>query len=472
MRAILKKCMQLMFVSSLLLSVGQAADLMDIYHEAAENDPEFKMAYSAFLSKSEELPQAWSLLLPQLTVNALAGRNRQIVDTSLFRVEQIYNGNAWNINASQAIFNYQAWAQVKSAQASVKAALATFNDAAQKLMLRTATAYFNVLLARDTLTNAEAKKRANSKQLNQATQRYKVGLDPITAVYEAQAAYDQSISQVISANSNLSNQHEFLSQLTNHLYNHLAPLRNNKIPLVKPEPNNADEWVSTGLKQNYNLYVAKYNVEVARENIKAQSAGNWPVFKIQGSTADTHYDSNPSESTVTPKSTVAKDVSAFANNVFVPREQQLSSVNITMNFPIFQGGLVASQTRQAEYNFQTASQQLEKVYRGIVVSSHVAFSTIMDGISKVNADRQTVLSQQKSLDSVSAQYDVGTRTMTDVVNAQRNLFDAEQQLATDQYDLINAILNLKYLSGTLSVEDLEEINTWLETTRVNRPVPR
>jgi len=159
------------------------------------------------------------------------------------------------------------------------------------------------------------------------------------------------------------------------------------------------------------------------------------------------------------------------NNIFIPQEQRVSAVSLNMNMPLFQGGLVASQTRQAEYDFQTSSQQMERVYRDVVVNANIYFNTINDGIAKVKADRQTIVSQQNSLDSVRAQFAVGTRTMTDVVLAQKYLFDAQRQHASDQYDLINAILSLKYYAGTLNVNDLEEINSWLETTRVAELAP-
>ena len=137
-----------------------------------------------------------------------------------------------------------------------------------------------------------------------------------------------------------------------------------------------------------------------------------------------------------------------------------------MNFPVFQGGLVEAQTRQAQYDFQTSSEKLEQSYREVIVNSQIAFNTIMEGLGKVKADRQTIISQQNSLESTDAQFQVGTRTMVDVVNAQQKLFEAQEQLASDQYDLINAILNLKYLAGSLNVNDLEEINSWLATTRI------
>ena len=434
-----------------------AVDLMDIYHQALDNDPSFKEAYSTFLSRSEGLPQAWSQLLPQLSAGALLGRNQQLVDAGTFVIQQTYNNNQWKVNASQAIFNYQAWEQVKQARAAVKAAMAEFNDAAQQMMLRTTRAYLQLLLAKDTLNFAQAKKRANKRQLEQAQERFNVGLDAITAVYEARAAYDQSTAEVIADNNKLRNANQDLSRITNHTYERVSPLRNNNIPLITPEPTIVDEWITTGLKQNYSLYSAKYRLQAARENIKAIGSSNWPVFSIQGNVVDTHNYSNTQDGSGT---------TAFANNLFIPQEQRTATVSLNANLPLFQGGLVASKTRQAKYDFQSSGQQLEKVYRNVVVSTNIFFNTIMDGIEKVKADRQTVMSQQNSVDSVNAQYTVGTRTMTDVVLAQQHLFEAQQQLASDQYILIDSILNLKYFAGTLNVADLEEINAWLDTTRV------
>ncbi len=440
-----------------------AVDLMDVYYQALDSDPQFKQAYSQFLAQNEALPQAWAHLLPQLTLSALAGRYGQRVDTGIFKVAASYNGTTLQAVATQNIFNYQAWSQVQLAKASVRAALATFNNEAQQLMLRTTSAYLTLLLAQDTLHFAQAKKAANLKQLEQAQARFKVGLDAITAVYEAQAAYDQSTADVIASNNKVLNEAQNLSKITNHLYDHIATLRRHEIPLIAPEPNRIDDWVSTGLKQNFNLFVAKYNLESARENIKVQTAGNWPVFSIKGGSIDTRYNDVPAQSNITGN---------FASQLFIPRERLINTIELGMNFPIFQGGLVASQTRQAKYQFQASSEQLEKTYRDVIANSHIAFNTVNDGISKVKADRQTILSQQSSLDSVYAQYKVGTRTMTDVVNAQRNLFEAQEQLASDQYAFINAILNLKYLAGTLNVDDLAQINAWLATTRRDGIAPR
>ncbi len=457
------RCALFSLLTAVLTPQSYATDLMDIYRQSLENDPTFKAAYSTYKANCEVVPQAWAALLPQLTVAALGGLNEQLLHSSSIDIRPRYNTNQWKVSATQAVFNYQAWSQVQQAKAAVKSSLAIFNDAAQNLILRTSGAYLDLLYARDTLNFADAKQRANKRQLEEAQQRFNVGLDVITSVYEAQAAHDQSMAQVISAKNNLLNLGENLSKITNHTYEQISMLRDSRIPLIKPEPDNVEDWVSTGLKQNYSLFAAKYNLQAARDNIKVQSTGDWPSFAIQGATTTTHNDMG-NDGFVEPGKPA---VSRFAAHILVPAKQVLSGVALTMNFPVFQGGLVMSKTRQAQFNFQTSSEQLEKVYRDVVVNSRIAFNTIIDGLSKVAADRQTVASQKNSQESVEAQYGVGTRTMTDVVNAQQKLFDVQRQLAADQYDLIKALLNLKYLAGSLNVGDLEEINSWLATTRVD-----
>jgi outer membrane protein len=451
-------------VVALLFSInqtGHTADLMDIYKQALENDPAFKQAYSTYMSNKEAVPQALSALLPQVGITGAYGRNVNISRGSssnpainaFVNTNQRYDYTNYTVNASQAIFNYQAWKSVQTAKASVKAAYASFNAAAQDLILRVSQAYFNVLLAKDTLQFSKSKKRANKRQLDQAQQRFKVGLDAITSVYEAQAAYDQSVAEVIADKNNLINQFENLRRLTSHTYDELAPLRGGRIPLIRPEPANVEDWVDTALKQNYNLLSARYSRLSAKENIAAQAAGNWPTLAVVGSTNATHNNLNASTPQLSSK---------VVNN----------NVSLSLNFPVFQGGLVVSETRQAKYDFQTASEQEHQTYLDTIVNSRIAYNTIIDLISKVKADRQTIVSQQNSLNSTEAQFKVGTRTMVDVVNAQRRLFEAQTQLANDQYAYINAVVNLKFLAGSLNVVDLHEINAWLATDRINAFPPK
>lgn len=429
-----------------------AVDLMDIYEQAVENDPDFKNAFDVFQSNKENIAIARSVLYPQLSVTAGAGRNLQHIETQsqqgFLMTEGTFSSYQWTAQLTQALLNVQAWMSLKQAKAGVKAAHATFNDAAQQLMLRTSQAYFDVLLASDTLKFAEAKKRANKRQLDQAQQRFKVGLDAITSVYEAKAAYDQSVAEVIQAKNNRTNQRENLRKLTNHVYKKLSPLRNSRIPLIRPEPDNIDDWVASGLRQNFLLLAAKFNFQASRDNIRVQNSGHFPTINIQSNATDT------------------RNLTGSNGGFFAPQRNISANLSVAVSLPVFQGGLVEANVRQAKYDYKAAGEQLEKTHRDVIVNSRIAFNTIIDGISKVKADRETVVSQRQSLESTEAQFQVGTRTMVDVVNAQQRLFNAQRELATNQYGLINAMLNLKYLAGSLNVNDLELVNSWLNTKRI------
>ena len=423
-------------------------DLIDVYQQALANDAVFKKAYSDYMATKENLPQALSSLLPNISLQGNIGyynvQNASGIIVTIGSSSFNYRQRSYTLSVTQPILNWPLWKSLSQASYVVKQALAAYDDAAQDLIIRTSTSYFSVLQAEDNLKFTKSQLRANGRSLDQAKQRFKVGLDAITSVYEAQAAYDSSRSLVIAAQNNLTNQYESLRLLTNHTYSNLAPLKRTHVPLVRPEPQNIDKWTQTAIQQNFSLKSAQFAVLAAKEKIEVENSGHLPTLSFNASYNKT--DNN-------------------ASNSFVNVNRQTGIAQFDLKFPIYQGGLVVSKTRQAAYNHQSAQETFESSYRSMIVNTRVAYNTIIDGISRIQADRQAVKSAQNSLDSTDAQFKVGTRTMVDVVTSQKNLFQAQTQLASDQYSYIVASLNLKYLAGTLSVSDLQEINHWLRTNR-------
>jgi outer membrane protein len=448
----MKNFLALVFTLFLHTSASAAPDLIDVYQQALESDPIYKQAYSTYMAAREASPQAMSQLLPQ--VNGTGYWNKIDYNSTnpnpLFSTGQYYRQWNYALTITQPVFNVALWKREQQASQQVRQAQAIFFSAAQDLMLRVATAYFAVLEAKDNVRNAKSKERANKRQMDQASQRFKVGLDAITSVYEAEAAYDLSKAQVITDENNLSNQYENLKKLTNRTYKKLDPLRDQHLPLIKPHPINVDDWVSTALKQNYLLNAAIFAKQAANTNIKIKNAGNLPTISVQGTITDTNSD---------------------AAAAIVGSDIKQNTIGLNINFPFYQGGLVVSQTRQAVYDFQTAQEKFEQVYRDTLVNTRINYNNIIDGISTVRADRQAVKSGENSVESTEAQFKVGTRTMVDVVTTQTNLFQAQTKLAVDQYRYILSLLRLKFLAGTLSGEDLMQINAWLATNRPYTPGP-
>lgn len=451
---------------SLMLVTHQAiaTDLLEVYYEALENDPTFKRAYSVFMAESTAIPQAMSALLPQLTADALSARTyTEVMAGPLLDVNRTYNQNRLNLYATQTLFNMKSWSLLEQARANVRASLANFNDSAQSLILRASQAYFNVLLAQDNLNTVKVQRQAYKRQLQQSQDRFNVGLDPITTVYQAKAAYDQAYSSLITAQNNLQDAQQNLAKLTNHTYAAVAALKNKTIPLIYPEPMQPESWVNTSLKQNYKLYAAKYYLESARQNIKVQFSGHLPYFTLFGNFNQVKNFVSPAN----PISTGTGPVNSLFNDIFIPQMTRNANTGVSMNLPLFQGGLVVAKTQEAEFRFQDYSNQLEYIRREVITNTQITFNAISNGIEKVKADRQSLASQKCSLESIETQYQAGTKTITDVLFAQQQYFQSQLQYTNDQYSLITQLLQLKYLAGTLNVKDIEEINSWLDTKQCN-----
>lgn len=427
-----------------IASTGYAAtpDLLAVYMAALSNDPTFQAAHGTYFANKELVPQARSVLLPQVVVGNSTGRYSNTGDTNDISVtgDETYNLNTFTLSATQQVFNYQYWMQFKQAKDTVKSAEASYNAAAQNLIIRVAQAYLGVLQAKDNLRFTRAQKRALERQMNEAKQRYNVGLDTMTSVYQAQAQYDLMAAQEIANKNTLFIQFENLRTLTNKGYHEIAPLRKETVPLVKPTPTDPQVWVDKALSQNYTLLSSKYNMEATRKNIKAQEAGHYPTANIGLDYSNT--DTNAAQSAILAG--------------------QNTGVALNLSLPLYQGGLISSRTRQAEYQFETAAAQFQSVYLTTLVNTKTAYNTLLVNINKIKADRQSVASSENSVKSTTAQYQVGTLTMVDVLTAQQQLYSAQTQQATDQYAYMNAILQLKLSAGTLSVADLETLNSWLD----------
>jgi outer membrane protein len=432
---------------------AQAADLVEVFQQAYVNDPSFQNALATFQANQENIPIARSSLLPQITSTANSLYNHAVSKMPASPLAQTisnltgvpfqqvynYNSNQYQLNVSQTVFNYEQWVTLIQAKDGVKAANATFNAAYQGLMATVAQAYFNVLDAEDNLRFIEAQKAAIYRQLDQVEQQFKVGLVAITGVYQAQAAYDNVVAQEIEAQNRIVNRREDLRAITGRYYDHLAALSSD-VPLVSPEPSNVEQWVDMSVQQNWALVAARYSAKAARDQINIERAGHLPVLDAVATTGETRSGNSPF--------TGQQDI--YAN-----------SIGLELTLPIYQGGLVTAQTKQATYEWQAAVDNQELAYRTAVNDTRQEFNNVIAGISKIKADKQAIISNKASLESTFEAYKVGTQTMLDVLQSQQTLYNTLHVFASDQYAYIDALVALKEAAGTLNVNDLQIINAWL-----------
>jgi len=446
-----------------LIGPVAAADLTEIYHRALRNDPQLREAEANHLASLEARPQALSALLPQL--NATGDYTHDDLDqTSLtflgvqglvpLPITTKSDNKQWGIELRQTVFRWDQISTLRQADAQLAQAEVDYRAAQQDVITRTATAYFNVLAARDTLDAADASREAIAHQLEQAEKRFEVGLIAITDVEEAKAAADQATATVIAAKRTLATTREQLRELTGDDFDELAR-PGDDMPLVSPSPASEDQWVKAALDQNLALSSARIGADIAHENISVQRAGHLPTLDLvakrtgQNASATTTY--------TDPASGVPASVPAD----FQTHDTQIA---LQLTVPIFAGGGPSSKVREAVYRHRAAREKLERTARATERETRDSYLGVISEISRVQALKQGLESSRTALAATEAGYEVGTRTAVDVLLARQRLFDAQTNYARARYDYVLNVLSLEKASGTLDESRVTRVNAWLDQT--------
>ena len=424
--------------ASLIAANIFAADLMDVYEQARLNDPTFKSKKFEWLAVKQDIAINRASLLPQLSAQGSLSRTRTELDSSALGVidTSYKNDTAYGLTLSQSVFNFGNWAKVWGAEARSKSAHATFLAAEQDLLLRTAQSYFSVLLSKSILKSAKANKSATKRIFVQAKHKHDVGIIPITDLEESRTKYDLAVADEIKFKNELDNNIEKLSEITKARFANLAQPKNG-LPLHSPNPSDINKWSKFAEQQNFSLLATRYNTIAAREDIKVQNAGHLPTIDLQAS----HN---------------------YGFNDRTKLRQKTTTATAGITIPLFQGGGVYASAKKYDYLYQRASAEQEKTHRKVVSETRQSYHGVLSSISKVKADKQAIKSARSSLRANRASYSVGTQTMSDVLTAQKVLFDAQRTFAEDEYNYIIQFLKLKELAGILDVKDIQQINSWLK----------
>jgi outer membrane protein len=418
-----------------------ADDLRTVFELAIANDPVYREAEAAYRATLEARPQARALLLPDVRLSANTRTNDQ--DISLeggFGVggEIDFNSHGYSLDITQPVVRADRFLRYQQADSRIAQAAAELELARQDLILRLSQRYFDVLAAIDNLEFARAEKRSLSRQLEQAKQRFDVGLTAITDVQEAQAGYDRAVAEEITAENALDNAREALREITGEYHAEVEPL-GSTMPLVSPTPNDIEQWTATALDENLQIVAAEHALETASQEIKVQQAGHLPSLDL-----------------------VASRGYEASGGRFGGTQLHATSIGLELNVPLFQGGLVNSLTREARERHTQALERLTQAKRSTQRQTREAFLGVLSGISRVQALQQAVVSSETALEATNAGFEVGTRTAVDVVAAERALSDARRNYARARYEYILNSLELKQAAGILMPADLQEINNWLE----------
>ncbi|MEW8321377.1 MAG: TolC family outer membrane protein [Candidatus Thiodiazotropha taylori] len=425
----------------LWMPLSQADDLMSVYRLALENDPQLQAAKEQLNSARESKSLARSQLLPTIGLGATYDAVRSDVKTlqgASVDDTSTYRESGLGLNLTQPIYRRDRLVQLEQSDSTIAQAEADFASAEIDLMVRSTTAYFDILSAEDDLRVANAEREATGRQLEQAQQRFDVGLIAITDVHEAKAAYDAARASEIAAENSLDNAWEALFEIIGpKAKSDLAKLGDGLL-LNPPVPNSLTDWSDTAQQQNYSIIAARSNLKVLEQEIDVSKSGHYPTLDLVGG-----YSINRSDSDRATEADTAK-------------------IGLSLEVPIYTGGAVSASTRQSQANYRAAQQSLDQTRRGVNRQVRDAFRGVLSTISQVEALKAATVSAQSALESTQAGYEVGTRTIVDVLNVQRNLFSSQRDYLNSRYGYILNGLALKSAAGTLSESDLETVNGWLE----------
>ncbi|MEW9798425.1 outer membrane channel protein TolC [Alteromonas sp. CYL-A6] len=442
---------------SLIIGIGVSSsviadDLSQVYQQALANDPLVNQAKAQRDAAYEGISVSRANLLPQISATVgysestferqqTLGNSQQI---DIIQFEADNTSIDYGISLDMSLFDYANWIGLDRAEKVAEQSDAQYAASMQDLIVRTVTAYFDVLRARDSVEFVRAEKRAIERQLEQTRQRFEVGLTAITDVHEAQANFDNTVAQEIQAENQLESALEALRVITGKYHDKLYGLDTESFSATQPTPVNVDDWLTMAEDKNLSLLVDRLAMDIAKEDIEAARSGHYPTLTLSAS-------KNRSKSETT--SPLFENKTPFLDD---------QSIGVRLNVPIFQGLRVSSQTDQAKYQYIAASQVAEQTYRQTVQSVRSSYNNVKASISSIRALEQAVVSAQSALKATEAGFDVGTRTIVDVLDSTRNLFDARRNLAGARYDFIQAVITLKQAAGTLTKDDVEMVNRGLK----------
>ena len=417
-----------------------AEDLAQVYLLSKDSDPKYRAGRFEFEAIGYAEPQAMAALLPTISLEASQTDTRQRIVNSANAVFATglskYPTRNLTLTLTQPIFKLSAWRGYEQAKTKVKQAAANFGALEQDLMLRAATAYLNVLAARDALGFAEAERDAIKRQLDLVQQRFSSGLVARVGLHEARARYELKEADVVAAKNELDDKFQALREMTGKLVVSLKPLRE-EFPLEQPDPPDINKWIESGLQQNLMLLARRHAVEVAQQEIGRQRAGHGPVFDL-----------------VATQNGKVTGGSLFGGGSNV----ETTDVMVRLTIPVYSGGATEALSEEAVRRYQGALEDLERDVRQLERLTRAAYQGVTGGSVRIRALAQGVVSSLNARELKLEGYKSGLETIIQVLDAERDLYAAKRDSAKARYDYLLNRLRLKQAVGTLSEEDLSEIS--------------
>ena len=429
----------------LVVSAGvQAAEgFYGAYQSALRNDSDFASATAANDATREEGPKARAGLLPSVSISGVGTHNqteqRGLTFLGMRTTDYSYRSSSYGISLKQPLYRPYNWAGYLQGQARVDYGEATLAAARQDLLLRMSGAYLDALLAADTVELIRSQKAALTEQLALAKAQFLKGEGTKTDINDAQARYDLTLAQEIEAQGTLENNKRALEKITGEPADLLKRLADGSPPPQAPDPVNVQQWIDWAIAGNPSVQAQRFASDVASQDVAKAGADHKPTVDLVAS----RYKSDSE------------------NNVSINNRYDTTAVGVQVSIPLFSGGYVNANVRQAEARLRQAQQDLESALRKTTLETRQNFNSILTGVAQIRAYEQAVASNEAALDSTRKSVKAGIRSNVDILNAQQQLFSSRRDLARSRYMYIINWLKLKASVGTLGEEDMKTVGNWL-----------
>jgi len=404
--------------------------LFQAYQLAEQHDAIIAAARAQRDAGREKLPQGRALLLPSLSLDSSYYENRSQTTST-----DQYNSSGYGISLSQPLYRRENLAAYRQSKLQVDIALDGYTLAVQNLLLRTSSAYFDVLIARESQAAAQAKVRATQRSLDQAKRRYEVGKAIVTEIDEARARYDLARAEQISADNTLNIKRETLYKIIGPVSRPLAPVRQD-LPRLRLDPDSLSAWEALARRHSLAIRIARNNLQLAIAEIDRVQAGHYPTLDLVAgyhNSASDGLNSGDYDTTST-------------------------QVGLQFQLPLYAGGATDSRVREARANKEKSVQALRDAQEQGLLETRQAYMSVTSGLLRAQALEQALRSSESSLKATQKGFQVGKRTLLDVLNAQQQLFETQRDLASAKYGYLNSIMQLKVAAGVVTVADLQAID--------------
>ncbi len=415
-------------------------DLQAAYQAAQSYDAGFVAARASLEASKEKVVQARSANLPTLNLSSAGNVNRQdIYRTNI--ADRTYYSGSMILSSSYPVWRPATGDAISQAELAARVAQASFANAQQDLITRVSQAYFDVLLAQDTLTSIAAQKAAISEQLAQAKREFEVGTKTILDTNEAQARFDLMIAQEAAAKGDELTKSAALSLLTGQSVRELAALKPSAT-IQAATPSDMAVWADRAEQASIAVQIAQLNEQIAKLEISRNQKLNGPSLDIVSSLTASR---SVGSSTTAARSTVGS-----------------GTIGVQFNYPIYNGDNLNSKVREAALNHEKAVADLNSAKRNAAQIARQSYLGLTYGISQISALESAQRSNLTLLDSTKLGYQVGVRINLDVLNAQQALANNKKDLAKARYDAFMSGIRLKAATAQLSELDLQSVNQQLQ----------